>query len=164
MAEPIRGVYKPRNPKETPLYTCLEDNYEVFKQVYDDRYEKTHGYWRAVVEEAIFAYFDCGLPQLGFALLECAGCGRKTILPFSCKTRVPCCLCCVAAYPIDSKREYPSRQAEGDKRIFRVSSQSVITGTAHWVYATKQHKSRGTDGAMRAWSRLGMPRRCLPES
>ena len=93
MAEPIRGVYKQRNPKETPLYQCIEDNYEEFKQVYDDRYEKTHGYWRAVVEEAIFAYLDCGLPELGFALLECAGCGRKLALPFSCKTRIPCSSC-----------------------------------------------------------------------
>jgi hypothetical protein len=53
MAEEFKGVYRPRDPRATALYQILEDHFETFVGVYDDRYERTHGYWRPVVEEVV---------------------------------------------------------------------------------------------------------------
>ena len=43
MAEQVKGVYRPRNPRATALYQILEDHFETFTGVYDDRYQQSHG-------------------------------------------------------------------------------------------------------------------------
>ena len=44
MAECAKGVYRPRRPRETPLYRLVEEHYERFEQVYPERYADKDGY------------------------------------------------------------------------------------------------------------------------
>ncbi len=32
-------VYRQRDPQRTPYYQCIEDHFEMFEQVYEDRFE-----------------------------------------------------------------------------------------------------------------------------
>ena len=32
------GIYRPRKPQESQYYQCVEDNFEMLEQVYDDRF------------------------------------------------------------------------------------------------------------------------------
>jgi hypothetical protein len=34
------GIYEPRNPRATSLYALVEDYFEEFERVYDDRYQQ----------------------------------------------------------------------------------------------------------------------------
>ncbi|MBW1751742.1 MAG: hypothetical protein JRJ46_01260 [Deltaproteobacteria bacterium] len=37
-------VYRQRDPQSTPYYRCIEDHFETFEQVYDDRFERQYGF------------------------------------------------------------------------------------------------------------------------
>ncbi|MBU0698913.1 MAG: hypothetical protein ABIK98_05850 [Pseudomonadota bacterium] len=36
-------VYRQRDPQSSPYYRCVEDHFEMFEQVYDDRFERHMG-------------------------------------------------------------------------------------------------------------------------
>ena len=68
----ISPVYGQRNPETPQYHQCVEDHFEKFERVYDDRFPKQYGFLRPYVKNAIYRYFDCG----------------HEILPvFSCKRR-----------------------------------------------------------------------------
>ena len=71
----------------------MADHFELFKQVYDDRFARTHGFWRPEIEKTLLAFLDCGIPELGFARLRCTECRRELFVSFSCKTRGFCPAC-----------------------------------------------------------------------
>jgi hypothetical protein len=59
------AVYQPRNPRATSLFALVEDYYEEFERVYDDRYQQQYGAWRPVIGEVMRKYLECGdLPSL----------------------------------------------------------------------------------------------------
>jgi hypothetical protein len=60
---------------------------------WEDRYEKTYGYWRGFVDNVVLRYFDCGVPQGGFARIVCEDCRSEFLLCFSCKARNLCPSC-----------------------------------------------------------------------
>ncbi len=89
--------YKPRQPKNTPLFRLLDCHYEEFRDIYDTRFTKRYGYWRPVTDEVVEKYLRCGDPHYGFARIRCKDCGAEYLRAFSCK--------CRGFYPSCSKRK-----------------------------------------------------------
>ncbi len=55
------SVYRQRDPQNTTFYTCVEDHFEAFEQVYDERFERQYGYSRPYVQQLIYRYLECGV-------------------------------------------------------------------------------------------------------
>jgi len=87
------SVYRPRNVRATALYQLLETNYEQVKTLWEDRFEKTYGFWRGFVDTVVARYLDCGTEEAGFARLRCEACGAEKLLTLSCKQRGICPSC-----------------------------------------------------------------------
>jgi hypothetical protein len=43
MAAPA-AVYRPRNPQSSDYYRCVQDHFETFLQVYEERFERQYGF------------------------------------------------------------------------------------------------------------------------
>ena len=95
MAERISGVYLPRHPKTSPLYGLVEDHFEDFEKVYEERFAAKHGFWRPVVRKVADRFLDCGDLRHGFARVRCENpeCRHEMILAFSCRGRYFCPSC-----------------------------------------------------------------------
>jgi ribosomal protein S27E len=87
------SVYRQRNPQNSPYYHCVEDHFETFEQVYEDRFERRYGFFRPYVKHVIYRYLDCGDLHSGFARVRCGDCGHEYLLAFSCKRRHFCPSC-----------------------------------------------------------------------
>lgn len=59
MAAPV-AVYKRRNPHAPDYYRCLEDHLESFILGYEERFERTYGFFRSYLLKVIYRYLDCG--------------------------------------------------------------------------------------------------------
>jgi hypothetical protein len=90
---PSLALYKPRQARKTPLYQLLETYYEDVKALWEERFEKSYGYWRGFVDVVVARYLDCGVPEAGFARLKCDSCGAEKLLTLSCKQRGICPSC-----------------------------------------------------------------------
>jgi hypothetical protein len=88
-----QGVYRPRNAQASPLYRLVEDHFDELERVWDERYEKQHGFWRPVVRHVVEQFLDCGDLRCGFARLWCATCRKDLLLPWSCRRRCFCPSC-----------------------------------------------------------------------
>ena len=62
-------VYRPRDPRRTPLLQLLESLYEAVKLAWEERFEARYGFWQGSWDEAVARYLDCG----------CGTDGRTTI-------------------------------------------------------------------------------------
>ena len=95
MEEQAGGVYRPRNPKASPLYGLVVDYFERFEGLYDERFAPTHGHWRPVVRKVADAFIDCGDLRHGFARIGCENpdCRQQMLLAFSCRSRYFCPSC-----------------------------------------------------------------------
>ena len=87
------GVYRPRRPQASPLYRLIEDHFEEFCTVYDERFSRRWGYWRKVVGDVVEKFQACGILKHGFARVRCGGCRHEFLLAFSCKCRYFCPSC-----------------------------------------------------------------------
>ena len=87
------SAYGPRNPRATSLYQLLDKHYETVKGVWDERFERRHGFWRGYWDTAIASYLDCGLFESGFARVVCPRCRAEFLVAFSCKGRGLCPSC-----------------------------------------------------------------------
>ena len=85
--------YRPRRPQDSDYYSCVEDYFEPFVQIYDDRFSGDYGFWRPYIEKVIYRYLDCGDLHQGFARVRCNDCGHEYLLAFSCKRRHFCPSC-----------------------------------------------------------------------
>ena len=97
----MAGIYRPRHPECTVLYRVLFHHFERFVAEYEERFERTYGYFRPIVKDVVEKYLDCGNPRCGFALMNRSGfmrtakrcpdplsrCRAEHLLTFSCKTR-----------------------------------------------------------------------------
>jgi len=86
-------IYRPRKPQDSPYYQCIEDHFEEFERIYDDRFPKKYGFLRPYVKQIIYRYLDCGILHHGFARVKCGECGHEYLLSFSCKRRHFCPSC-----------------------------------------------------------------------
>jgi len=87
------GGYRRRNPRATPLYRLVESLYDEVKGLWEERFERRHGFWRGFVDEQVRRYLDCGLYEHGFARVQCPDCHAEYLLAFSFKTRDLCPSC-----------------------------------------------------------------------
>jgi len=87
------AVYRPRKPKDSQYYHCVEDHFEEFERIYDDRFPKKYGFLRPCVKQVFYRYLDCGILHNGFARVKCGECDHEYLLAFSCKRRHFCPSC-----------------------------------------------------------------------
>jgi hypothetical protein len=87
------GIYRPRRPQEGILYRLLQDRFEEFALVHEERFEREDGPVRPVVRRVVNAFLDCGIPENGFARVRCPKCRAEFFVPFSCQTRNFCSSC-----------------------------------------------------------------------
>ena len=83
-------VYRPRQPRASPLYRLVERSFDEFERVYAERYQKRYGFWRPVVADAAAKFLRCGDLRHGFARVRCGTCRHEFLVAFSCRRR---CLC-----------------------------------------------------------------------
>jgi hypothetical protein len=92
---PTTALYRPRRPRESPLFRLIERFFPQFEEIYPDRYEKRYGYWRPIVGRVARKFLRCGDLQFGFARVRCSDsqCGHEMFVPFSCRQRCRCPSC-----------------------------------------------------------------------
>ena len=86
-------VYQPRNPKASPLWRCVDAQFEEFLQVYSERYQPRYGVLRDVIPEVVGKFLECGDLEKGFARVRCPECRHEFLVAFSCKARWFCPSC-----------------------------------------------------------------------
>jgi len=88
-----QAVYRPREPQNSFYYQCVQDHFETFEQVYEERFERQYGFFRPYIRQVIYRYLDCGDLHNGVARVRCGACGHEYLLAFSCKRRHFCPSC-----------------------------------------------------------------------
>ena len=86
-------VYRPRRPRESPLWKCLSRHFDTFLNTYEERYQRRYGFLRPIIPEVVSKFLDCGDLEQGFARIRCDHCKHEFILPFSCRQRYFCPSC-----------------------------------------------------------------------
>ena len=87
------ALYRPRNPQASALWRVMDEYFETFRQVYDERFQAKYGFWRAVVEGSVTTFLKCGDLHEGFARVRCPDCHHEMFVAFSCKQRSTCPSC-----------------------------------------------------------------------
>jgi len=83
-------VYRPRQPRRSPLYRTIERYFPEFERTYGARYAKAFGPWRPIICEVARRFLRCGDLHFGFARVRCPDCRHEMFVAFSCQQR---CLC-----------------------------------------------------------------------
>jgi hypothetical protein len=78
-------LYRPRRPENSAYYQCVEDHFEDFEQVYEERFERAYGFYRPYLRSVIYRYLDCGVLRNGFARARCGEYGHEYLLAFVLK-------------------------------------------------------------------------------
>jgi hypothetical protein len=86
-------VYRPRKPRESPLFLLVSRHVDELLRVWPERFERTHGPLRPVVERVLREFLTCGRPEHGFARASCDACRSTYVVPFSCRGRSFCPSC-----------------------------------------------------------------------
>jgi ribosomal protein S27E len=90
--EPL-PLYCGRDPHASDLWRLLDQHFETFRQVYDERFAPKYGFWRPIVERSVTAFLKCGDLHEGFARVRCPDCHHEMFVAFSCKQRCTCPSC-----------------------------------------------------------------------
>jgi hypothetical protein len=85
--------YRPRRPRDSPLFQLLERHFAEFERVYAERFAPAHGHWRAIVSGTVAKFLRCGDLHEGFARVKCRACKHEFFVGFSCKQRCVCASC-----------------------------------------------------------------------
>ena len=67
----LATLYRPRRPRESPLYALVDECYDEVKGSWEERFERRYGFWRGTIEVGVFAFLDCGIYDNGFARVGC---------------------------------------------------------------------------------------------
>jgi hypothetical protein len=59
-------IYKPRNPKTSQYYKCVESHFEELEMIWEDHYEKQYGFWRSWVKNVMLSVLDVPSSGYGF--------------------------------------------------------------------------------------------------
>ena len=87
------AVYRPRHPEMSEFYRTMEDHFDEFAILHEERFEREDGPLRSVVGKVVDQYLDCGILTNGFARVRCPQCRAEYLVPFSCRTRNFCSSC-----------------------------------------------------------------------
>ena len=71
----------------------MEELYEQVKGCWEERFERSYGFWRGFVDEVVPAFQACGDFEGGFARVYCDECRSDYLVAFSCGRRVFCPSC-----------------------------------------------------------------------
>ena len=82
---PENALYRPRRLQDSSYYPCVEDHFETFERVYEERFERAYGFYRSYLRSVIYRYLDCGVLRNGFARVRCGACGHEYLLAFVLK-------------------------------------------------------------------------------
>ena len=63
----VATIYRPRRPRQSPLYQVIERHLPEFERTYNDRYQRRYGAWRPIIGEVARKYLRCGDLHFGFA-------------------------------------------------------------------------------------------------
>jgi hypothetical protein len=83
----VEQVYRPRRPRQSPLWQCLSGHFDAFLEAYEERYQSRYGFLRPIIPEVVNKFLDCGDLERGFARVRCDECKHEYLLAFSCKGR-----------------------------------------------------------------------------
>jgi hypothetical protein len=86
-------VYRPRLPRESALWQCVQQHFDGFTTEYRASYQTKYGPLRPVVPDVVQRFLKCGDLHEGFARVRCPDCRLEYLLAFSCKTRGFCPSC-----------------------------------------------------------------------
>jgi hypothetical protein len=86
-------VYRPRRPRESPLFRLVEQHLEELLRAWPQRFARTHDPLRPVVERVLREFLKCGLLEHGFARSWCSRCRRSVLVALSCRGRSLCPSC-----------------------------------------------------------------------
>ncbi len=89
----VEQVYRPRRPKESPLWQCLSRHFDEFIEAYEERYQPRYGFLRPIIPEVVDKFLTCADLKQGFARIRCDNCKHEFILPYSCRQRYFCPSC-----------------------------------------------------------------------
>jgi Zn finger protein HypA/HybF involved in hydrogenase expression len=89
----VDQVYRPRRPRQSPLWQCLSRHFEQFLAGYEERFQPRYGFLRPIIPEVVNKFLDCGDLERGFARIRCDDCKQEYLLAFSCKGRWFCPSC-----------------------------------------------------------------------
>jgi hypothetical protein len=82
---PENALYRPRRPQNSSYYHCIEDHFETFERVYEERFERAYGFYRPYLRSVIYRYLDCGGLRNGFTRVRCGEYGHGYLLAFVLK-------------------------------------------------------------------------------
>src|SRR3990172_6742159 len=86
-------LYRPRDPQASDLWRLLDQHFDAFQQVYDERFAARYGFWRPGGESSVTGFLKCGDVEEGFARVRCPDCHHEMFVAFSCKQRCTCPSC-----------------------------------------------------------------------
>ena len=72
------AIYRPRKPRASPLWQCVSRHLPELRAAGRLR--------RAIEQNVLERFLECGDLHCGFARIRCGGCGHDQLLAFSCKT------------------------------------------------------------------------------
>ena len=49
----------------------MDQHFETFRRVYDERFQAKYGFWRPVVDRSVTSFLKCGDLEEGFARVRC---------------------------------------------------------------------------------------------
>ena len=57
----LPGIYRPRQPRASPLYRLLDQRFRELSLVWDERFAPTYGDWRAVIPKVVDQFLSCAI-------------------------------------------------------------------------------------------------------
>ena len=54
-------LYRPRDPCASDLWRLIDEYFDSFQQVYDERFQDKYGFWRPVIDRSVEAFLKCGV-------------------------------------------------------------------------------------------------------
>ena len=87
------AVYRPRHPERSTFYQILDQHFDRYVALHEERFEPKAGPLRSIVRPVVEAFLDCGQLKNGFARLRCGSCAAEHLIAFSCGSRNFCPSC-----------------------------------------------------------------------
>lgn len=71
----------------------VDQFYDQVKGSWEERFEKSYGFWRGFVDDTVLAFEACGDFEGGFARVVCDDCRAEFLVALSCSRRGFCPSC-----------------------------------------------------------------------